>query len=75
MQHHGNHDTRKPLYKQMFEHDISCQIMCSTEILINFDVNMQFLPYENQYAQYLCKKIRISRYVVEKQNETKLSAK
>ena len=40
----------------MFEHDISCQIMCSTEILINFDVNMQFLPYENQSAQYLCKK-------------------
>ena len=43
----------------MFEHDISCQIMCSTEILINFDVNMQFLPYENQNPQYLCKKLTI----------------
>ena len=40
----------------MFEHDISCQIMCSTEILINFDVNIPFLPYQNQNASYLCKK-------------------
>ena len=32
------------------------KIMCSTEILINFDVNIPFLPYQNQNASYLCKK-------------------
>ena len=57
----------------MFEHDISCQIMCSTEILINFDVNMPFLPCENQNTQYVCK-IKISRYVVEKHSWIKISA-
>ena len=39
----------------MFEHDISCQIMCSTEKLISFDGYVPFLPYENQSNQYLCK--------------------
>ena len=32
------------------------KIICSTEILINFDVNIPFLPYQNQNASYLCKK-------------------
>ena len=39
----------------MFEHNISCQIMCSTEELISFDAYVPFLPYENQSNQYLCK--------------------
>ena len=52
------------------------KIICSTEILINFDVNIPFLPYQNQNAFTLYIYIlKISRYVIEKQTKTKLSPK